>query len=104
MNLQEQISRIQEMMKLNESNFFNRRIELDRVEELIKRYAQEVFYEAESFEQFKYEVVLKAVECIMWVDYELGWDELPEQEEIEFNSRLANMYEPLISKLYKDLS
>jgi hypothetical protein len=103
MNLQEQISRIKEMMKLNESNFFNRRIDLDRVKELIKRFAREVYYEAESYEQFRYELVLKAVEYIMWVDYEMGWDELPEQEEIEFNNRLANMYEPLINDLYKKI-
>jgi hypothetical protein len=103
MNLQEQISRIQEMMKLNESNFFNRRIDLDRVKELIKRFAREVYYDAESYEQFRYELVLKAVEYIMWAEYEMGWDELPEQEEIEFNNSLANMYEPLINDLYKKI-
>ena len=91
------------MMKLNESNFFNRRIDLDRVKELIKRFAREVYYDAESYEQFRYELVLKAVEYIMWVDYKMGWDELPEQEEIEFNNSLANMYEPLINDLYKKI-
>jgi hypothetical protein len=101
MNLQEQISRIQSMMGvINETRFFRRRINLDKVQGLIQKYAKEVFYEAESFEQFKYEVVLKAVEWIMWVEYEIGWDELPEQEEIDFVTYLSNKFEDMIEGLY----
>ncbi len=86
---------------INESAFFQRRIDLDKVQELIKRYAQEVFYEAESFEQFKYEVVLKAVEWIMWIEYRIGWDELPEQEEIDFVNYVSDMYEKMIKDLWR---
>jgi hypothetical protein len=88
------------MGTINESRFFHRRIDLDRVQELVQKYAKEVFYEAESFEQFKYEVVLKAVEWIMWVEYEIRYDELPEQEEIEYVTYVSNKFEDMIEGLY----
>jgi hypothetical protein len=86
---------------INESTFFQRRIDLNKVQELIKKYAKEVFYEAESFEQFKYEVVLKAVEWIMWIEYGIGWDELPEQEEIDFVNYVSDMYKKMIKDLWR---
>jgi hypothetical protein len=88
------------MVTINESKFFHRRIDLGRVQELVQEYAKEVFYDTKSFEQFKYEVVLKAVEWIMWVDHEIAWDELPEAEEIVFVTHISNMFEPTIKSLY----
>jgi hypothetical protein len=85
MNLQEQISRITSMMGvINESKFFRRRVNLDKVKELLELHAEQVFFETESYGQFKYELTLKAVEAVMYQDYNLGWENLPEQEEIEF--------------------
>jgi hypothetical protein len=101
MNLQEQISRIQSMMgTINESKFFHRRIDLDEVENLLSVNDQQIFYETKSYEQFKYELVLKIVERIMWKSYHLGWEELPEQEEIEFVTKVSDMFEETIKKLY----
>jgi hypothetical protein len=102
MNLQEQISRIQSMMGvINESKFFHMRIDLDEVKRLLPINASQVFYETESFKQFKYELTLKAVESIMWNEYEIGWEDLPEQEEIDFVTEVSDMFEDIIIDLYK---
>jgi hypothetical protein len=104
MNLQEQISRIQSMMgTVNESKFFQRRIDLDKVKNLLQEYAYEVYHETESYGQFKYELTLKAVEWIMWDEYKMGWDELPEQEEIKFVTEVSDVFEDTIKRLYNFL-
>ena len=102
MNLQENISRIKKMMGvINESKFFRRRVNLDKVKELLELHAEQVFFETESYGQFKYELTLKAVEAAMYQDYNLGWENLPEQEEIEFVNEIANLFEDTIKSLYK---
>lgn len=101
MNLQENIIRIQEMMGIiNESIFFRRRIDLNEVKNSLGNYASQVYYETKNYKQFKYELVLKVVERIMWKDYKLDWSELPEQEEIEFVTKVSDMFEETIRKLY----
>ena len=100
MNLQESIRRILREELLNETRFFRRRIPLDKVENLLRDYASQVFYETESYSQFKYELTLKAVEWIMWDEYKMGWEELPEQEEIDFVTNVSDMLEDTIKRLY----
>ena len=101
MNLQENIIRIQEMMGIiNESIFFRRRIDLNEVKNSLGNYASQVYYETKNYKQFKYELVLKVVERIVWKDYKLDWSELPEQEEIEFVTKVSDMFEETIRKLY----
>ena len=101
MKLQESIYRIKEMMGIiNESKFFRRRIDLNNVKNLLGNYASQVYYETKNYKQFKYELVLKVVERIMWKDYKLDWAELPEQEEIEFVTKISDMFEETIKKLY----
>ncbi len=56
----------------NESRFFLRRINLDDLEKILPMNAQQVYYETGSYEGFKYDLTLRAVEAIMWNDYELG--------------------------------
>jgi hypothetical protein len=90
--------------ELNESAFFQRRIPLDKVENLLRDYTPQVFNETESYDQFKYELTLKAVEWIMWDEYKMGWDELPEQEEIEFVTEVSDMFNKTIKKLYNSYS
>jgi len=102
MKLQEQISRIQSMMGvINESKFFRRRVNLDKVKNLLEIHAEQVFGETESYEQFKYELTLRAVEAVINQDHNLGWDELPEEEEIKFVTDVANLFEDTIKSLYK---
>ena len=101
MNLQEQIERIQSMMGvINEGNFFKRRVDLNRVEHLLKVHANQVFGETESYEQFKYELTLRAVEAVIWQDYKLGWEDLPGEEEIDYVNQVSELYKNTIKKLY----
>jgi len=100
--IQENIKRILRE-ELNESTFFRRRINLDEVKWLLSINAEQVFGETSSFDQFKYEVTLRAVESIMWNEYNIGWEDLPEQEEIDFVTEVADMFEDIIKDLYKHI-
>ena len=100
MNLKKSIRRILREEILNESKFFHRRVDLNEVKKLLSVYAQQTFYETKSYEQFKYELTLRAVESIMFDDYEMGWEDLPEQEEIEFVTEASNTFEKTIKMLY----
>ena len=98
MNLQESIKRIiREELK---SKFFLRRVNLDKVKDLLPVNADQVYYETKSYKQFKYELTLRVVEAIMWNKYELGWEDLPEQEEIEYVTKLSDAFEKTIKRLY----
>jgi hypothetical protein len=103
MNLQEQISRIQSMMgTINESKFFYRRVNLDEVKRLLQINSEQVYYETESYQQFKYELTLRAVEQVMWTEHQIGWEYLPEKEEIEFVTEVSDIFEDIIKDLYKN--
>ena len=102
MNLQEHIRKV---LKENngQSKFFHRRIDLDEVKWLLPVNAKQIFYETKSFGQFKYELTLRAVESIMYNEYGIGWEDLPEQEEIDFVTEVSDMFEDIIIDLYKDI-
>lgn len=84
----------------SKSKFFKRRIDIDDVEYILSVNADQVYHETESYEHFKFELTLRAVEALMWNDYELGWEDLPEQEEIEFVTEVSDILEDKIKKLY----
>ena len=88
-------------LNLNESKFFNRRTDLDKVKKLLPINSDQVFHETDSYNQFKYELTLRAVEAVLWNEHELGWEDLPSDEEIEFVSNVSDMFEDLIKELYK---
>jgi len=100
MNLKETIKKILREEFLNETKFFRRRIKLDDVKRILPLNAQQVYYETENYGQFKYELTLRAVETIMYNEYELGWEDLPSQEEIEFVTDVSDMFEKTIRRLY----
>ena len=100
MNLQEHIRKVLKENN-NGSKFFHRRIDLDEVKWLLSINAEQIFHETSSFGQFKYEVTLRAVESIMWNEYKLGWEDLPEEEEIKFVGEVSDMFEDTIIDLYK---
>jgi len=100
MNLRESIRRILREEVLNKSKFFRRRVDLNTLKKILPINAREVYYETKSYEQFKYELTLRAVEAIMWNKYELGWEDLPEQEEIEFVNYISDIFEKDIKSLY----
>ena len=86
---------------INESTFFHRRVDLYKVEPLIGMHSDQVFYETESYDQFKYELTLRAVEAVIYQDFGLGWEQLPSDEEIEFVTNVSDMFDKKIKKLYK---
>jgi hypothetical protein len=88
------------MGTINESKFFHRRINLDEVKLLLPTNSRQVFFETKSYKQFKYELTLRAVEAIMYNTYELGWEDLPEQEEIEFVTEVSDYFDDIIRDLY----
>lgn len=100
MNLQESIRTVIREEVLNKPKFFRRRVDLDKVQKLLSINAQQVYYETKSYEQFKYELTLRVVEAIMWNKYKLGWEDLPEQEEIEFVTKVSDFFEKDIKLLY----
>jgi hypothetical protein len=100
MNLQESIRRILREEPNETEFFFLRRIKFDDVKKRLPLNSEQVYYETESYEEFKYELTLRAVEAIMYNEYELGWEDLPEKEEIEFVTELSNMFEKTIRRLY----
>ena len=102
MNLQEHIRKVLKENN-NESKFFHRRVDLDEVKKLLSVNAKQVFYDTENIYQFKYELTLRAVESIMWDQYKLGWEDLPEQEEIDFVTEVSDMFEDIIIDLYKNI-
>lgn len=99
MNLQESIRRILREEKDN-SKFFHRRIDLDELKKILPINAQQVYYETGSYRGFKYDLTLRAVEAIMYNEYELGWEDLPEQEEIDFVNKVSNILDKQIRNLY----
>jgi hypothetical protein len=48
-------------------------------------------------------LTLRAVEAVMYNKHGLGWEDLPEQEEIEFVTELSNVLEELIIKIYRQV-
>jgi len=101
MNLQEQISRIQSMMgTINETKFFKRRVPPEEVANKFSLYDGQVFFETETYEDFKYQLVLKSLEEVMWKKYNMGWEDLPEQEEIDYVNQVAEMYDDKIRIIY----
>jgi hypothetical protein len=98
MSLQESIRRIlREELKLK---FFLRRVDLDKVRKILPVNAQEAYYETKGYERFKFELTLRAVEAILWNKYNLGWEDLPEAEEIEFVTKVSDLLEEDIKLLY----
>jgi len=89
---------------INESKFFHRRVNLDDVKWFLPVFSQQVFYETESYEQFKYELTLRAVESVLWNEYQIGWEDLPSDDEIIFVSEVSDMFEDIIKELYKSHS
>ena len=85
---------------LNETKFFHRRVNPEEVARNFKLFASETFFDTENYEQFKYELVLKSLEHIMWQEYNMGWEDLPEQQEIDYVNKIAEMYKDVIYSMY----
>ena len=104
MSIQETIKRILREDALNKPKFFRRRVDIDKVQKLLLFNPQEVYYETKNYEQFKYELTLRAVEAIIWNKYKIGWEDLPEQQEIEFVTKVSDFLEKDIKLIYDSLN
>ena len=105
MKLNEQILRMKSMMGIiSESTFFQRRVIPSEISKYFFGFAEQVFHDTNSYGQFKYELVLKSLEHIMWQEYNLGWEHLPEQDEIEYVNAVAEIYNDEIKSLYNVLA
>jgi hypothetical protein len=85
---------------LEESRFFQRRIDLDGLKKILSFFAHQMYYETNDYEGFKFHLTLKSVEAIMDNVYDMGWDELPEKEEVEFVTKVSDIFEDKIKELY----
>ena len=100
MKLKQTIRRILREGLINESIFFLRRFNSQEFERLLPINADQVYYETKSYNQFKYELTLRALEAMLYNEYGLGYEDLPEQEEIDFINKLSDKYEETIEDLY----
>jgi hypothetical protein len=102
MNLQENIHRIKQMMGINESMFFRRRSDIEKIKDLLPLFVNDAYYDDDSvtYSDFKYQLTIKALEHYLRVTHDLYWDQLPEQEEIEFVNYLSEIYDDRIKELY----
>ena len=82
------------------SPFFRRRVSIEKVRDILDVNPEQVYYETKSYKEFKYELTLRAVETIMYNEYGLGWEDLPEEEEIEFVTEVSNILEKDIKALF----
>ena len=82
------------------SPFFRRRVNIEKVRDILDVNPEQVYYETKSYKEFKYELTLRAVETIMYNEYGLGWEDLPEEEEIEFVTEVSNILEKDIKVLF----
>jgi len=89
-------------MNNKESKFFQRRVNIDKIRMYLPFFKSEVFHETKTFEQFKFELVLRVVEHILHKDHDLGWDELNDVEETEFVNKVAEQLDDIIRLYYKN--
>ena len=103
MNLHENIHRIKQMMGVNESLFFRRRSDVEKIKELLPLFMDDVFNDEDytNFDEFKYQLTIRTLEYYLYITHDLSWDELPEQEEIEFVNYLCDIFDDTIKELYK---
>ena len=102
MSLKETIRRVLKE-ELN-TNFFLRRVDLNKVRKILPVNAKDVYHQTKSYGLFKFELTLRAVEVILWNEYKLGWEDLPESEEIEFVTKVSDLLEEDIKLLYHKYS
>mgnify|MGYP000415582171 CR=1 FL=1 len=54
-----------------------------------------------NFDEFKYQLTIRTLEHYLKVTHKLYWDQLPEQEEIEFVNYLCVIFNDTIKEMYK---
>jgi hypothetical protein len=85
---------------INESTFFRRRSDIKKIKDLLPLFVDDVFYDYENFEDFKYQLTIRALEYYIWLTHKLSWDELPYEEETDFVNQISEVLNDTIKELY----
>ena len=90
------------MMGINESMFFRRRSDIKKIKQLLPLFIYDVIEDEDynNFDEFKYQLTIRALEYYLKITHDLYWDELPEQEEIEFVNYLSEIFNDTIKEIY----
>lgn len=84
--------------------FFRRRVGLDDIKSMLPTFANQVYYDSKSYKQFKYELILTAVDLIIWERYRIDYTDLPEQDEIKFVTYVSEVFGEYIEQLYNQIN
>lgn len=98
MSLKETIRRV--LKEETKVNFFLRRVDLNKVRKILPVNAKDVYHQTKNYGLFKFELTLRAVEAILWNEFAIGWEDLSEQEEIEFVTKVSELFDKEIKYLY----
>ena len=98
MSLKETIRRV--LKEEMNANFFLRRVDLDKVRKILPVNAKDVYHQTKDYGLFKFELTLRAVESILWNEFAIGWEDLSEQEEIDFVTKVSELFDKEIKYLY----
>lgn len=86
---------------INESTFFRRRSDLEKIKDLLPLFVDDVSYDFDNYEDFKYQLTIRALEYYIWLTHNLSWDELPYREETDFVNQISEMFDDTIKELYQ---
>lgn len=86
---------------INESTFFRRRSDIEKVKDLLPLFVDDVSYEFDNYKDFKYQLTIRALEYYIWLTHKLSWDELPYREETDFVNQISEMFDDTIKELYQ---
>lgn len=99
-SIRESVRRLLREEVLDVSKYYRRRITLDEIKLMLSVYTDDVYYKTTNYNQFKYELTLDSVERIMWEEYGIGYEDLPERETIEFVTYVSEIFDEYITLLY----
>jgi len=104
MNLQEQILRIQEMMgTINESNFFERRVDLENFKQQLSFGVPYIFHDTNSLEEFKYSLLQTTLSNYIFYKFKIEISNLPNNVVDTFIEKLYDQFNDIITKYYYNI-
>lgn len=91
------------MGTLNESNFFERRVNLDEYGNMLKRGVPYIFYESYSLDEFKYKLLLTTLSNYIYYKHDTNiWEDLDEEMIDNFVNKLDEIFGDIVTSYYYD--
>lgn len=91
------------MGTLNESNFFERRVDLDEYGNMLKRGVPYIFYESHSLDEFKYKLLLTTLSNYIYYKHDKNiWMDLDEEVIDSFVNKLDETFGDMVTNYYHD--